>query len=545
MHKILDRIFKIKSVRRNIEKIGLNVFAILLSLILARIVLVILYYNGIPPNLFHSFGLTPNICSDQFEYFRVAQSFSKFEFTKTVYPIGLPLLLVPFIYVFHANTLAGIFMPVSVFNSVFLYSASILLIYGIANRITGNNKISLLASTLWVILSYKLGCMWVYVLSEPPMIFVVLLAIYLYLRGHESVNIKYPFFVGMLTAFGVMFRIPGALFVLFFALMYAFERKFKHCIIFLVSTLIFLIPQFVYNNIAYHAVTKIGYAASSSTTPGFSIKYLVPFFDQIFNNNWLYSLFGLLIFSTIGILYLFIVCKDKFKIFFLASWLYSFFALFSVIRWCFGDIGRFLMPSYPAVAICIASFIVIGFISAKAILLDLFKGEKKDAKKFIIVLIPVLFLLFASIAPTNILSECHTINLENAENEAMEYSGWYTSSTGLWLKPNTSGVLMYEIETKEYPYVYLSLSFYNPGVNRLEISTDSGRTYNMLLKDKNIRGHRLNITEYIKDKPSFILRFSAHNSGTTEKMVIRTIYICNLRYTQLSSADWEKKAHKF
>ena len=543
MHKLLDRI--IKSVQRNIEKIGVNVLAILFFLILARIVLVILYYNGIPPNLFHAIGLTPNICSDQFEYFRIAQSFSKFEFTEMIYPIGLPLLLVPFIYIFHANTLADIFMPVSVFNSIFLYSASILLIYGIANRITGNNKISLLASTLWVLLPYKLSSMWwVYVLSDPPMIFVVLLAIYLYLRGKESMNLKYPFFVGMLTAFGVIFRIPGALFVLFFALMYGFERKFKHCIMFLASTLIFHIPQFMYNSIAYHSVIKTGYSTVTST-PRFSINYVVPFFDRIIQNNWLYSLFGLLIFSTIGILYLFIVCKDKFKVFFLASWLYLFLVGYMVVSGSCGGIGRHIMPVYPAVVICIAGFVLIGFISAKAILLDLFKGEKKDAKKFIIVLIPVLFLLFASIAPTNILSECHTINLENAENEAMEYSGWYTSSTGLWLKPNTSGVLMYEIETKEYPYVYLSLSFYNPGVNRLEISTDDGRTYNMILKNKNIRGHRLNITEYIKDKPSFILRFSAHNSGTTEKMVIRTIYICNLRYTQLSSADWEKKAHKF
>ena len=531
MHKLLDRI--IKSVKRNIEQIGFDVFAILLSLILVRIVLVMLYYNGIPPNLFHDIGLTHGICPDQFEYFRVALCFSKFEFAVTQYPIGLPSLLVPFIYVFHANTLADIFMPVSVFNSIILYSASILLIYGIANKITGDNKISLLASILWVILSYKLGCMWVYVSSEPPMIFVVLLAIYLYLRGRESVNIKYPFFVGMLAAFGVMFRMPCALFVLFFALMYAFERKFKHCIIFLISTLIFLVPQFVYNNIAYHAVTKTGYTATGSATHWFNIKYLVPFFDQIFNGNWIYSLFGLLIFSTIGILYLFIVCKDKFKIFFLASWLYSSFAFYSVMSWCLAALGRYLMPSYPAVVICIASFIVIGFNSIKVIIVGLLKGEKKDVNRFIIVIVPVLYLLFASIAPTNILSECHTLNIENAENEALEYSGWYVTSTGLWLKPNTSGVLVYEIETKEYPYLYLyPLSFYNPGANRLEISTNGGRTYGVILENKSITGHRLNITEYTRDSPSFILRLSASNSGTSEKMVIRTIYIRNLRYPQ-------------
>ena len=531
MHKLLDRI--IKSVQGNIEKIGFNVFAILLSLILARVVLVILYYNGIPPNVFHDLGLTPNINSDQFEYFRVALSFSKLQFTETQYPIGLPLLLVPFIYIFQTTTLADIFMSVSVFNSVFLYSASILLIYGIANRITGDNKISLLASTLWIILSYKLGCMWVYVYSEPPMMFVVLLAIYIYLKGYENMNLKYPFFVGMLTAFGVMFRMPGALFVLFFALMYAFERKFKHCIIFLVSTLIFLLPQFVYNNITYHAVTKTGYTATSSATHWFNVKYLVPFFDQIFNGNWLYSLFGVLVFSTIGILYLFIVCKDKFKVFFLVSWLYSFFAFYAVMSWCLADLGRYLMPSYPAVVICIASFIVIGFNSMRAIILSIFKGEKKDAHKFIIVIVPVLYLLFAGIAPTNLLSEYHTLNIENAENEAMEYSGWYATSTGLWLKPNTSGVLVYEIETKEYPYLYLyPLSFYNPGVNRLEISTNGGRTYDVISENKSIVGWRLNITKYTRDNSSCILRFSASNFGTSEKMVIRTICIRNLRYPQ-------------
>ena len=531
MSKIIDRI--IESVKRNIEQNGFGVFAILLSLILVRIVLVILYYNGIPPNLFHDLGLSPNICSDQFEYFRVALNFSKLQLTETQYPIGLPLLLVPFIYIFHANTLADIFMPVSVFNSIILYSASIILIYGVANKITGDTKISLLASTLWVILSYKLGCMWVYVLSEPPMIFVVLLAIYLYLRGRERVNITDPFFVGMLTAFGVMFRIPGALFVLFFALMYAFERKFKHCIIFLVSTLIFLVPQFLYNNITYHAVTKTGYTATSSATHWFNIKYLVPFFDQIFNANWLYSLFGLLVFSTIGILYLFIVCKDKFKVFFLASWLYSFFAVYAVMGWCLADLGRYLMPSYPAVVICIASFIVIGFNSMRAIILSIFKGEKNDAIKIIIVIVPVLYLLFAGIAPTNILSECHTLNIENAENEALEYSGWYVTSTGLWLKPNTSGVLVYEIETKEYPYLYLHpLSFYNQGLNRLEISTNGGRTYVVISENKSRKGHRLNITEYTRDSPSFLLKFSASNFGTKEKMVIRTIHIRYLRYPQ-------------
>ena len=516
----------IKGMQRNIEKIGFKIFVVLFFLILARIVQVILFYNGVPANLFHDLGLTPIHCSDQFEYFRVALNFSKLQFTETQYPIGLPLLLVPFIYIFHATTLADIFMPVSVFNSIILYSASILLIYGIANKITGDNKISLLASTLWVLFSYTLPYgMWVYVLSEPPTIFVMLLAIYLYLSGNESktANLKYPFVVGMLTAFGVLFRMPSALFVLFFALMYAFERKFKYCIIFLVSTLVFLIPQFAYNNIAYHAVTKTGYTVSSSATRFFSINYVVPFFDKLIGNSWLYSLFGLLVLSTIGILYLFIVCKDKFKVFFLASWLYSFFAVYSVMSWCRADLGRYLMPSYPAVVICIASFMVIWFNSGKAIIWSLFKGERKNIRKFIIVVIPVLFLLFAGIVSPNILSERHTYNLNSAEDESIEYSGWYATSTGLWLKPGTSGTLVYETKIKQYPYTYLSLIFHNPGTNRLEISTDGGRTYDVILE--NTSPSVINITKYTKGTPSFLLRFTASNFGTEDTIVIRKIHI--------------------
>jgi len=531
IHYIIDLL---KACKERLEK---SVFIILLFLILARIISVILYYNGIPPNIFHSLGLTPNISPDQFEYFRVALSFSKFEFTTTQYPIGLPLLLVPFIYIFHADALSDIFMPVSIFNSIFLYCLSIPLIYGIANRITRSNKISLLASALWVLFPYNLSSknMWVYVLSEPPMIFVMLLAVYLYLRGRENESLKYPLFIGMLTAFDVMFRIPSSLFVLFFALMYAFERKFKHCIIFLASTLVFLTPQFVYNSIAYQTVATTGYTTGSSAIRYFSIDYVVPFFDQILYNNWLYSLFGLLAISTIGILYLFIVCKDKFKVFFLASWLYSFFAAYSVMRWCLADVSRYLMPSYPAAVICIASFVVVGFNSLTAIILSVFKGERKTkiSRDFIIVIIPLLFLSFAGIVSPNILSERYTYNLNNAENEAIEYSGWYVTSNGLWLKPNTSGVLVYEIITKGYPYVYLyPISFYNPGTNRLEISTDSGGTFEVISENKSMSGKRLNITKYVKDKPSFLLKFSANNFENDEKMVLANICICRLRYIQ-------------
>ena len=518
----------IKGMQKNIRKIGFNVFIVLLFLILARIISVILFYNGIPPNLFHEWGLTYLIHQDQFEYFRVALNFSKLQFTETHYPIGFPLLLVPFIYTFHANTLADIFMPVSVFNSIFLYCGSILLIYGIANRITGDNKISLLASTLWILLPYKLPHgMWVYVLSEPPMIFVMLLAIYIYLRGRESesASLKNPFFVGMLTAFGVMFRIPTALFVLFFALMYVFERKFKHCIIFLASALVFLIPQFIYNNIGYHSVAKTGYTVSHSATHLFSINYVVPFFDQILHNNWIYSLFGLLVFSTIGILYLFITCKNKFKVFFLASWLYSFFAVFSVMTFGPADPGRYCMPSYPAVVICIACGLVIGVNLVKVIISGLFKGERKDIKKFIIVVIPVLYLLFACTISPSILSEYHTYNLNNAKNDALEYSGWYANSTGLWLKPGTSGVLLCEIKIKGYPYVFIHTPFYNPCTNRLEISTDGGKHYDVLGENKNMTGV-INIMEYTKDNSSFLLKFTASNNFEDERLVaIRNIIV--------------------
>lgn len=137
---------------------------------------------------------------DEEEYFKQAIGLAEFQkVDNACYALGFPLLLVPFIWIWQANTLRQILVPVMIFHSWILFGLSIILIALIAERLTKDRKIAIFSAGLWTFFPYfililvsisgriEIGgiwmahYMWTQVLSDPPSTFLIILSIYIYI----------------------------------------------------------------------------------------------------------------------------------------------------------------------------------------------------------------------------------------------------------------------------------------------------------------------------------------------------------------------------
>lgn len=205
------------------------------------------------------------------EFFRLAKSLAEFKPILTHPVLGFPIFLVPFIWIFRAEVIEDILLPVVLFHSVLFFGMSVLLVASIAKTLSNENKkVALLSTGLWVILPYliylivlfnpRLAClditqkrtfylMWTTLLDDPLYSFLIILGVYIFIKSlNHRDKISYSILVGILFGFASLVNpltstVIGISFILIFLFM-KYIRAFTYSVI---TFGMFGIPQLVYN----------------------------------------------------------------------------------------------------------------------------------------------------------------------------------------------------------------------------------------------------------------------------------------------------------
>ncbi len=229
---------------RMIPKKKLSQLLFYLTLFLCcRMLIVLSFVYDILPLTFHDkwvffYG------GDFVRYFDMALSFSEFDFSGGMYPVGYPSFLTPFVWIFKATQWQEIVVPVAIFQSIALGGLSIFLVGIIAFTVTKDMRISISAAGLWCffpVITYYFfslckstdllrginipSLLWVRMYSEPRSTFLILLSTFFVLR---YANI---FVLSSLAAFcaGAAFlvREDGAVFILIISFFILFRYIVK------------------------------------------------------------------------------------------------------------------------------------------------------------------------------------------------------------------------------------------------------------------------------------------------------------------------------
>ena len=332
---------------------------------------------------------------DDLNYYAMASRIYNLDF-KESFSRGLafPLMIVLFIFIF-GNSFAGIFLPVVIFNGIFLFCGAIALIVWAAFFIfsvqnTGNSKIpggkkifpAVLSGFLFLIFpfifyvlrnygpQFKTGAWndinflnmnWLSVMTDPPAAFFTLLILFLLLIAEKRKS--RPLFyslIGFLVGFSMMIRITNiviavaAILVIF---LFETEKRYKKIFFYCLSSLIAFMPQFVYNAVFFGSPLSFGYAQEYLTawvTRKGSIMWNPGYFSHLIGRAVDYSVLvipALTIVLSLLLLGIFYIARtSKRHAFMMALWFF-----FPVLIYMFFAAGqtaiRYYMPAVPALII--------------------------------------------------------------------------------------------------------------------------------------------------------------------------------------------------
>lgn len=343
-------------------------------LILIRTIMVFALINGVPETPWHH-GWYLYHGGDQIEYFRLAYSIALFNPVSSQYPMGLPLLLVPLIYLFNATTFQDILAPGVILHSVVLFNLSIILVALITKTLFKNKLIAIISAILWTILPYLVYLTLIIInpiMADPPSVFFILLSVYLYLLSKKKKE-AYPIMTGISVGFSMLIRLTNMIMPIFFVFAYIYHKKYKYALYFAIATLLVFSPQLIYNYYFYNMSPTFGYGQTqiisfndSSTSSIIKIEFFYKFLNQILKDKYLPLL-------AIGLFFLILSFISSYKknlksTIFLSLWILTYTIFYSFSAFGFLDPIRYLMPIYPAVIILISSLIYDVIISLHGIL---------------------------------------------------------------------------------------------------------------------------------------------------------------------------------
>jgi hypothetical protein len=361
---------------------------VLLIFILIRCILVIILINGLPQLKWHE-GFRFHQGGDQVIYFEIAKGISLAKLGEWKYPLGYPLLLSIFTFIFKAKTWEDILIPVIILQGFVFASLSIILIYLITYKLTRNIGVSLFSAGLWTVFPYILyfslfihpkaiilqsahlpGQLWLQISSEPLSLTLTLLFLFIVLVSIEKRNIIYVILMGVLIGYLVLTRYTNIVF-LSMILVLLIRRRFNHALITLCIFLVIFSPQLVYNWVIFGSPFTTGYELDRvelfKKTFGvvyssyFSLNAPVVFIKQVIGKRPLLVIPAVLLVLIMSIGWWFIYKKTKIKAFVLLLWILSYF-IFNLFCVAFRtDPIRYLSPLYPAIIILASYFLLACF----------------------------------------------------------------------------------------------------------------------------------------------------------------------------------------
>ena len=319
------------------------------------------------------------------EYFNIAQGLINGKAIKTIRTIGLPLFFIPFIQLFRAVDIKQILVPVSLFNSLILYNISIILVALIALRLTNSLKIAIFTATSWTFFPWlvyllvkvkpeydyaglslgRLICqMFIYPPSDAISAFIVLLIVFLSIVFLEDKKTIFSFILGISFAISVLFRPQNIALLLLIASVFIKIKKLKSIFIFVITTLVIFIPQFIYNLAISGSIFNIKTVFDFENLTAREIGYPLPFYSvrsipyilvSIHQRHTLYivtslGLISIVIVATLIDLYY----KSRISFYLLISWILPYIIIYSLYNGTDHNILRFMMPIIPALLIIVS-----------------------------------------------------------------------------------------------------------------------------------------------------------------------------------------------
>jgi hypothetical protein len=321
--------------------------------------------------LFHHGG-------DQDSYYVLARSLLDGHPIQSKYPLGFPLLLIPWIALFQPTGSTALIPPVALFHSLVLFPLSQFVLASLALRITHHRTAALLSVLVWTILPLpiwfvlaltgraELGAIWAVhlpwpqMLSDPPAAFLTLVSfrlLFVVLDAPDQHRIlRWSVPLGVVCGLLLLIRFNALLSVAALALVLAVARRWQALTAVGAICLIFVLPQLGYNVAYFGSPLITGYQVLDRQPPDglFSLSYPLKVFsgkDAIPAWGGLAAL--LAVFS--GGLYV-LWQRDQYGALALGGWAALYLVFFSLYYYSWtGGLTRFLLPVYPALAMLAAS----------------------------------------------------------------------------------------------------------------------------------------------------------------------------------------------
>lgn len=352
-------------------------------MIVLHFIVLSLYVFSVIPQVYHPadrlFWLHQG--GDNVGYFEQARGLLTGRIQANKYPLGFPILLLPFMVTLQPAFQEDLLEPVSAFWGLVMFPIGQVILAHIAQQVTGRRWLALLTVFLWTIAPVPLylmlrlissaevaeistsHLMWAQMLSDGPAALFTLLIAVVFLRDEQS-DIRWGALLGFLCGFLMLIRLTGALSVIVVAGLLLFQRHGRVLIVMGIVTVLVFAPQMVYNTHFFGSPITSGYQVLDEIPPRglFHISYLT---DAIGKLGVLPAIAGLLMggfIGAVGLIYLW--RQNRLGTALIGLSIVAYLTLYSVYYYSWtGSLIRFLIPMMPFFALIAAG--IVGFVLVK------------------------------------------------------------------------------------------------------------------------------------------------------------------------------------
>jgi len=317
---------------------------------------------------------------DEYGYLEQATGIINGEMIANKYPLGFPILMLPFMWVIQPPQYDALIQPISFFWAAIMFPIGMAILGLIMRRLKQPDWVSLLAIGLFTafpLITYyglrliwnaqmaefsAVHMIWAQMLTEGPTTFLTLVLVYGFLRWHDAdYDSQGAVLLGLGAGFLVMIRYNAAVIPFAIAFLCLYQRQWRALIIFCICVLIGFIPQAIYNVHFFGSPLTTGYTVLDELPPEglFSLTY---FFDAIGKvaERSLHIQIGVFGSVIIGIALGIWTLKRIWHLHtiglsLMLMWLIGYVAFYIPYFYTWdGAFFRFMIPALPAVAFCMA-----------------------------------------------------------------------------------------------------------------------------------------------------------------------------------------------
>jgi hypothetical protein len=311
---------------------------------------------------------------DNVGYFELARGILDGSIPPSKYPLGYPLLLIPFMLILRPPFQGDLLEPVSAFWGLIMFPIGQLLLAYVARQITGRRWVSLLSVVIWTALplilyglirtvaspeAAEIGSshlMWAQMLSDGPSALVTLMILAVFLARHDD-NWGWSILLGLLCGFLTLIRLTGAVTVIALIAVLLIQRRWRDAVVTTITALIIFSPQMIYNAHFFGSPFTSGYQVLDRSPPQglFNVHYL----SDALSDTWAHigillpiAAIIVLIFGIIGLSFLW---RNRGGALMIGLSVILMIGVYSIYYYSWtGSLTRFMIPIYPMLALIAA-----------------------------------------------------------------------------------------------------------------------------------------------------------------------------------------------